>query len=261
MLRTSVLLKPTKAGITLKGRVAAALAPEPNVTWGQAVTRMRNVAARNAMGPTKRRRQPRTFAILPAGPDVPAARFAVLLAEALGRIGSQVQMLGSDSADQEPDWFARCEAESSFVLYRADPTSTEWTELCLRQADCLVVVRLADNDRPTKVPFEIESTQSGAVFHRRRELVPVVVTLHWTCKQNPDERLMDPGKCLDGAIRQLVLWSPHAPPGMWLGEPYCSDDGLHPNAAGNELLATRVADALERLFGPQIRRQAMKQER
>ena len=39
---------------------------------------------------------------------------------------------------------------------------------------------------------------------RRRELVPVVVTLHWTCKQNQDERLMDPGKCADGAIRQLV---------------------------------------------------------
>ncbi|MBS0540834.1 MAG: cyclic nucleotide-binding domain-containing protein, partial [Proteobacteria bacterium] len=58
---------------------------------------MRNVAMRNAAGPTKRRRQPRTFAILPAGPDVPAARFAVLLSNALGRIGDQVQMLGPDS--------------------------------------------------------------------------------------------------------------------------------------------------------------------
>ena len=117
---------------------------------------MRNVAVRNAMGPTKRRRQPRTFAILPTGPDVPAARFAVLLAGALGRIGNQVQMLGPDSIDQEPEWFARCEMESSFVLYRADPTATQWTELCLRQADCLVVVRNADNDLPTKVLFEIE---------------------------------------------------------------------------------------------------------
>ncbi len=132
---------------------------------------MRNVAVRNAMGPTKRRRQPRTFAILPTGPDVPAARFAVLLAGALGRIGNQVQMLGPDSIDQEPEWFARCEMESSFVLYRADPTATQWTELCLRQADCLVVVRNADNDLPTKVPFEIETVQSRAVFHRRRELV------------------------------------------------------------------------------------------
>ena len=77
---------------------------------------MRNVAVRNAMGPGKRRRQPRTFALLPAGPDVPAARFAVLLAGALGRIGDQVQMLGSESLREEPEWFARCEMESSFVL-------------------------------------------------------------------------------------------------------------------------------------------------
>ncbi len=132
---------------------------------------MRSVASRNAMAPAKRRRQPRTFAILPSGRDVPSARFAVLLADALGRIGSQVQMLGSESLNEDPEWFARCEMDSSFVLYRADPTATEWTELCLRQADCLIVVRLAVDERPTMLPFEIESTQSGAVFHRRRELV------------------------------------------------------------------------------------------
>jgi len=132
---------------------------------------MRYVAARNAVPPGKRRRQPRTFAILPSGPDVPAARFAVLLAGALGQIGNQVQLLGAESLGQEPEWFARCEMESSFVLYRADPTLTPWTELCLRQADCLVVVRSADSDLPTKLPFEIEMARAGAVFHRRRELV------------------------------------------------------------------------------------------
>src|SRR5476649_1018525 len=132
---------------------------------------MRNVAVRNAMGPSKRRRQPRTFALLPAGPDVPSARFAVLLANALGRIGDQVQMLGPDSLGEEPEWFAQCEMSSSFVLYRADPTQTPWTELCLRQADCLIVVRRADDNQPTRLPFEIEASQAGAVFHRRRELV------------------------------------------------------------------------------------------
>ena len=134
-------------------------------------TLMRYVAARNAAPPGKRRRQPRTFAILPSGPDVPSARFAVLLAGALGRLGTQVQMLGSDSQAEEPEWFARCEMESSFVLYRADATLTPWTKLCLRQADCLVVVRSAGTDQPTKVPFEIETARTGAVFHRRRELV------------------------------------------------------------------------------------------
>jgi NTE family protein len=132
---------------------------------------MRSVVARNAVETGKRRRQPRTFAILPAGPNVPSARFAVMLADALGRIGNRVQMLGPDSVDEEPEWFARCEMESSFVLYRADATQTPWTELCLRQADCLIAVRSADHDGPTSLPFDVETAQSGAVFHRRRELV------------------------------------------------------------------------------------------
>src|SRR6185369_7233979 len=72
---------------------------------------MRNVATRNAMGPAKRRRQPRTFALLPSGADVPSGRFSVLLEAALGRIGGQVQVLGHDSLGEEPDWFARCELE------------------------------------------------------------------------------------------------------------------------------------------------------
>lgn len=132
---------------------------------------MRSVVARNAVDTAKRRRQPRTFAILPAGPNVPSARFAVMLADALGRIGNRVQMLGPESVDEEPEWFARCEMESSFVLYRADATQTPWTELCLRQADCLIAVRSAEHDGPTTLPFDVETTQSGAVFHRRRELV------------------------------------------------------------------------------------------
>ena len=132
---------------------------------------MRNVAVRNAMGPSKRRRQPRTFALLPAGPDVPSGRFSVLLEAALGRIGGQVQVLSQDSLHEDPEWFARCEMDCAFVLYRADPALTPWTELCLRQADCLVVVRNAASDKPTKLPFEIEAAQPSAVFHRRRELV------------------------------------------------------------------------------------------
>ena len=51
------------------------LAPGPQDSFDKLTARhpevlptlMRSVAARNAMGPTKRRRQPRTFAILPAG--------------------------------------------------------------------------------------------------------------------------------------------------------------------------------------------------
>ena len=57
----------------------------------------------------------------------------------------------------------------------------------------------------------------------------------------------------DSAIRNLVLFSPHAPPGMWIGEPHLSNDGLHPNANGNTYLAERVAKTLARMYGIDIR--------
>lgn len=60
----------------------------------------------------------------------------------------------------------------------------------------------------------------------------------------------------DGAIRNLVLWSPACPPGLWTDGPYLSDDGLHPNAHGDRYLATVVAQTLARLYGPQILRRA-----
>src|SRR5204862_2613402 len=103
----------------------------------------------NTTGPAKRRRQPRTFALLPSGGDVPSGRFSVLLEAALARIGGEVQVLGQNSLVEDPDWFARCEMDNAFVLYRADPGLTPWIQLCLRQADCLIVVRNADAEETT----------------------------------------------------------------------------------------------------------------
>lgn len=48
----------------------------------------------------------------------------------------------------------------------------------------------------------------------------------------------------DGVIRSFVLYSPFAPPGMWTGGPYLSDDGLHPNKNGNQVMAEAVARAM-----------------
>lgn len=59
----------------------------------------------------------------------------------------------------------------------------------------------------------------------------------------------------DTPIRYLVFGSPFAPPGMWLRQDrHLSDDGLHPNARGNEVLADFVAATLVRLYGPDVRR-------
>lgn len=59
----------------------------------------------------------------------------------------------------------------------------------------------------------------------------------------------------DSVLRRFVLLGPYAPPGMWLPRPWhLSDDGLHPNARGNELLADKVRNALVRIYGPEVQR-------
>lgn len=52
----------------------------------------------------------------------------------------------------------------------------------------------------------------------------------------------------DGAIRDLVLFSPFIPLSHWFG-PSLSYDGLHPNEAGNVFLAGRVEGSLRRVYG------------
>ena len=60
----------------------------------------------------------------------------------------------------------------------------------------------------------------------------------------------------DTALRIIFLHSPILPPGSWRGPPYLTDEGgIHPNAAGNEILADSVTAALERMYGPAILRQ------
>jgi len=56
----------------------------------------------------------------------------------------------------------------------------------------------------------------------------------------------------DGAIRQLVIFSPFTPLGK--SGRVLSDDGLHPNAAGNAFLADRVEAALARVYGGSLQR-------
>lgn len=57
----------------------------------------------------------------------------------------------------------------------------------------------------------------------------------------------------DTPIRRMVLFSPMAPPGIWLDRRHhLSDDGLHPNQRGSALLAREAAEALRQLFGPAV---------
>jgi acyl-CoA thioesterase I len=57
----------------------------------------------------------------------------------------------------------------------------------------------------------------------------------------------------DSVIRSFVFFSPIVPPGSWLDPArHYSNDGLHPNKAGNRHLAQVAAHSLVRIFGDAI---------
>jgi acyl-CoA thioesterase I len=56
----------------------------------------------------------------------------------------------------------------------------------------------------------------------------------------------------DTCFRWIILNSKEMPPGAWHSGPHLADDALHPNAAGQEHLADKVAETLQRLYGPEI---------
>lgn len=56
----------------------------------------------------------------------------------------------------------------------------------------------------------------------------------------------------DSAIRMLVVRSPAIPFVGDLAQPHLSDDGLHPNVAGAQMLADAVYRELHRMYGEQV---------
>ncbi len=104
---------------------------------------------------------PSTIALIPAGREVPVARFAERLGSALERVGTTVQA-NSNTVDaavgagasrlalDDPDahkvlaWLTGQETRARFMLYTADPEPNDWTRRSVRQADRIVIVGNGD---------------------------------------------------------------------------------------------------------------------
>ncbi|TWT83190.1 Acyl-CoA thioesterase I precursor [Planctomycetes bacterium CA13] len=56
----------------------------------------------------------------------------------------------------------------------------------------------------------------------------------------------------DTWLRQIVVMSPIAPPGMWMPASQLSDDGIHSNPRGSEAIAKRVAGTLQTMYGDAV---------
>ncbi|XP_053523792.1 patatin-like phospholipase domain-containing protein 7 isoform X1 [Artibeus jamaicensis] len=122
-----------------------------------------------------------TVAILPASEDVPLTAFALELRHALSAIGPVLlltsdnikQRLGSAALDSIHEyrlssWLGQQEDIHRIVLYQADGTLTPWTQRCIRQADCILIVGLGEQE-PTV--GELERMLESAAVRAQKQLI------------------------------------------------------------------------------------------
>ncbi|XP_038596379.1 patatin-like phospholipase domain-containing protein 6 isoform X3 [Tachyglossus aculeatus] len=118
-----------------------------------------------------------TVAVLPVCAEVPMAAFTLELQHALQAIGPTLLLnsdiirarLGASALDSIQEfrlsgWLAQQEDTHRIVLYQTDGSLTPWTVRCLRQADCILIVGLGDQE-PTLGQLEqmLESTAVRAL--------------------------------------------------------------------------------------------------
>ncbi|XP_063974181.1 neuropathy target esterase sws isoform X2 [Diachasmimorpha longicaudata] len=98
-----------------------------------------------------------TVAIVPVSEDVPLTAFTYELYHSLCAIGpclrltSEVVRKSLGTSIMEPpneyrltSWLAQQEDQHRISLYQCDSTYTAWTQRCVRQADCILIVGLGD---------------------------------------------------------------------------------------------------------------------
>jgi NTE family protein len=82
----------------------------------------------------------RSLAIIPSDPEIDITDFAAKLVAALATYHTVVCVSAANAAGRALEWFREIEAGHHLVVYVADPGPTPWTQLCLRQADSLLLV-------------------------------------------------------------------------------------------------------------------------
>ncbi|XP_015235409.1 PREDICTED: patatin-like phospholipase domain-containing protein 7 [Cyprinodon variegatus] len=138
-----------------------------------------------------------TVAILPVSEEVPLTTFTLELQHALSGIGPALlltsdiikQRLGSAALDSVHEyrlssWLGQQEDIHRIVLYQSDPSLTPWTQRCIRQADCIIIVGLGEQE-PTVGELErmLESSsvraQKQLVLLHREDGPPPSGTAEW----------------------------------------------------------------------------------
>ncbi|XP_071981448.1 patatin-like phospholipase domain-containing protein 7 isoform X1 [Engystomops pustulosus] len=138
-----------------------------------------------------------TVAILPVSEDVPLTAFTLELKHALSGIGPTLlltsdnikQRLGSAALDSVHEyrlssWLGQQEDIHRIVLYQSDYCLTPWTQRCIRQADCILIVGLGEQE-PTVGELEkmLENTavraQKQLILLHKEDGPPPFRTVEW----------------------------------------------------------------------------------
>jgi NTE family protein len=98
----------------------------------------------------RERARPKTFAVVPLQDGLGSEPVARLLADALLKLGSKAAVLDVSAAEQASDWFHAFEAAHDVVFYRGDEPDTAWTQLCVRQADRILLLARSDLPVPAR---------------------------------------------------------------------------------------------------------------
>ncbi|KAG5272919.1 hypothetical protein AALO_G00170730 [Alosa alosa] len=122
-----------------------------------------------------------TVTVLPVSEEVPLTAFTLELQHALISIGPTLlltsniikQRLGSAALDSVHEyrlssWLGQQEDIHRIVLYQTDSTLTPWTQRCIRQADCIIIVGLGEQE-PTV--GELERMLEGSAVRAQKQLV------------------------------------------------------------------------------------------
>uniref|UniRef100_A0A671NPU9 lysophospholipase n=1 Tax=Sinocyclocheilus anshuiensis TaxID=1608454 RepID=A0A671NPU9_9TELE len=122
-----------------------------------------------------------TVAILPVSEEVPLTAFTLELQHALSAIGPTLlltsdiirQHLGVAALDSVHEyrlssWLGQQEDIHRIVLYQSDSSLTPWTQRCIRQADCIIIVGVGEQE-PTV--GELERMLESSAVRAQKQLV------------------------------------------------------------------------------------------
>ncbi|XP_073727484.1 patatin-like phospholipase domain-containing protein 7a [Misgurnus anguillicaudatus] len=122
-----------------------------------------------------------TITVLPVSEEVPLTAFTLELQHALLAIGPTLlltsdiikQRLGAAALDSVHEyrlssWLGQQEDIHRIVLYQTDVSLTPWTQRCIRQADCIIIVGLGEQDPAVG---ELERMLEGSAVRAQKQLV------------------------------------------------------------------------------------------